>query len=142
MSNITVGQVVQAGKTLFEIVDPSEFWVEAIAHRETATDSISRAYAVTQQGKKLPLEYVGRGLSLRKQATPMTFRLQESSAALGIGMPVKVILQSTVEMDGFVLPSSSIVRGQAGLPIVWIKPRQSDSSRRWLDMRPLMASGS
>lgn len=121
MSNITVGQVVQAGKTLFEIVDPSEFWVEAIAHRETATDSISRAYAVTQQGKKLPLEYVGRGLSLRQQATPMTFRLQESSAALGIGMPVKVILQSHVQMDGFVLPSSSIVRGQAGLPIVWIK---------------------
>jgi hypothetical protein len=40
---------------------------------------------------------------------------------LSIGQPVTVILQSTVELKGIVLPASSVVRAASGLSVVWVK---------------------
>lgn len=121
VATATIGQIVEARDILFEIVDPSQFWVEAIAFNADAGRDLLRAYAVASGIGQIPLEYAGRGLALRQQATVLTFRVVTASEGLAIGKPVKVMLQSTAKVEGFVLPASAIVRGQTGLPIVWIK---------------------
>ena len=121
VANIVPGQVVDAREVLFEIVDPSRFWVEAIAHDASVVSDLSAAFAVTNTGEKLPLQFAGLGLSLKQQAAPLSFRVGQSSANLSIGKPVTVILQSSVELSGIVLSAASVVRAQSGLPVVWVK---------------------
>jgi cobalt-zinc-cadmium efflux system membrane fusion protein len=120
-ANVVAGQVVDAREVLFEIVDPSRFWVEAIAHDASVVSNLSAAFAVTNTGEKLPLHFAGLGLSLKQQAAPLSFRVEPSSAKLSIGKPVTVILQSSVELNGIVLPAASVVRAQSGLPVIWVK---------------------
>ena len=121
VSNVVPGQVVDAREVMFEIVDPTRFWVEAIAHDASVATNLSSAVAVTGSGDKLPLEFAGLGLTLKHQAAPLTFRLAKGTPNLSIGKPVTVILQSANEVSGIVVPSSSLLRAQSGVPIVWVK---------------------
>ena len=73
-SNVVAGQVVDAREVLFEIVDPARYWVEAIAHDAGVVTNFSAAFAVTNSGETLPLEFAGLGLSLKQQAAPLTFQ--------------------------------------------------------------------
>ena len=120
-SNVVAGQVVDAREVLFEIVDPARYWVEAIAHDAGVVTNLSAAFAVTNSGETLPLEFAGLGLSLKQQAAPLTFRVAQTSSNLSIGKPVTVILQSSVELSGIVLPAASVVRAPSGLAMVWVK---------------------
>lgn len=121
-ASVVAGQIVEAREVLFEIVDPTRFWVEAIAHDPSVASNLSKAVAVTSGGEKLPLEFAGVGLSLKQQAAPLMFRAAEQAPPnLSVGRPVTVILQSTHEVSGIVLPASSVVRAQSGLSIVWVK---------------------
>jgi hypothetical protein len=121
VSNVVAGQVVDAREVLFEIVDPARYWVEAIAHDAVVVSNLSAAFAVTNSGERLPLEFAGLGLSLKQQAAPLTFRVAQISSNLSIGKPVTVILQSSVELSGIVLPTASVVRAPSGLTMVWVK---------------------
>jgi cobalt-zinc-cadmium efflux system membrane fusion protein len=121
LSNATIGQIVDARDVLFEIVDPSELWVEAVHYGKDTLGELSKAFAVTRSEDQIPLRFMGRGLALRQQAAVLTFKMEQAGSKLAIGTPVTVVLQSTSKVDGFVLPSSAIVRGQTGLPTVWIK---------------------
>jgi hypothetical protein len=120
-ANVVAGQSVDAREVMFEIVDPSRFWVEAIAHNAGVVAKLTTAVAVTGSGESLPLAFAGAGLSLKQQAVPLTFQVRKGSPSLSIGMPVTVILQSAVELTGIVLPASSVVRAASGLSIVWVK---------------------
>jgi cobalt-zinc-cadmium efflux system membrane fusion protein len=121
-ANVVAGQVVDAREILFEIVDPARFWVEAITHDPDAASKIGKAFALLNTGEKMPLEFVGRGLALKQQAAPLTFRVSgQPPASLTIGKPVSVILHSGHEVSGIVVPAASIVRGTSGLPMVWVK---------------------
>jgi len=118
---VVAGQIVEAREVLFEIVDPARFWVEAIAHDPSVAANVTKAYAVASSGERVDIEFAGLGLFLKQQAAPLTFRVMQAPPNLSIGKPVTVILQSTVELSGIVLPASSIVRAPSGLHIVWIK---------------------
>ena len=121
VSNVVAGQVVDAREVLFEIVDPARYWVEAIAHDAGVVSNLSAAFAVTNSGEKLPLEFAGSGALA--QAAGRTLDVQGSAISpnLSIGKPVTVILQSSVEFSGIVLPAASVVRAPSGLAIVWVK---------------------
>ena len=121
VSNVVAGQVVDAREVLFEIVDPARYWVEAIAHNPGVVSNLSAAFAVTNSGETLPLEFAGLGLALKQQAAPITFRVAQGSPNLSIGKPVTVILQSSAELTGIVLPAASVVRAPSGLATVWVK---------------------
>lgn len=121
LANAAIGQIVDARDILFEIVDPSQLWVEAISFGKHDFSDLDQAFAVTQSGEQIPLTFMGQGLALRQQATVLTFKMKAAAKGLAIGAPVKVVLQSTRKVSGFVLPSSAIVRGPTGLPVVWIK---------------------
>jgi hypothetical protein len=105
----------------FEIVDPARYWVEAIAHDPGIVDHLSKASAVLNSGETVPLEFAGLGPSLKQQAASLTFRVVQAPRNIIVGRPVTVILQSTEEVGGIVLPASSVVRAQSGLAIVWVK---------------------
>ena len=120
-ANAVVGQVVETRDVLFEIIDPSQFWIEAVApHPEIAND-LAWAVATVHDHHKLNLEYIGRGLALRHHSTILNFKVNTPDEELAVGMTARVILQSKDQVEGFVLPSSAVVRGRTGLPIVWIK---------------------
>lgn len=121
VANVTAAQIIESRDILFEIVDPSRFLVEAIAHDADVVSNLSAAFAMTNSGKRLPLEFAGQGLSLKQQAAPLTFKMLETPPGLSIGKPVTVILQSTVELSGIVLPAASIVRAASGLAMAWVK---------------------
>lgn len=122
VSNVVAGQVVDAREIMFEIVDPARFWVEAIAHDPNVASNPPQAFAVTGNGVRASLEFAGLGPSLKQQAAPLMFRVTgQVPAQLSVGAPVTVIVQSTHETRGIVLPASSVVRSQSGLPVVWVK---------------------
>ena len=121
VANVAAGQIIESREVVFEIVDPTRFWVEAIAYDPGVASNLSKAFAILNNGDRLPLELGGVGLSLKQQATPITFKVAQASPNLSIGRPVTVILQSTMELSGIVLPAASVVRAPSGLAIVWVK---------------------
>jgi biotin carboxyl carrier protein len=121
LAKATVGQIVEARDVLFEIIDPSELWVEAVSYASGAAQDFTAAFVVTKGGEQIQLVFMGRGAALREQAAVLTFKIEGDAARLAVGTPVKVVVQSSADVKGFVLPSSAVVRGQTGLPTIWIK---------------------
>jgi hypothetical protein len=136
VSHATSGQIVDARDVLFEIVDPTEYWVEAIAYDASAAQNLEKAHAVAG-GTQIPLEFAGRGLALRQQAVVLSFKVVGAHEKLAIGKPVQVVLQSTMKVDGIVLPASAVVRGQTGLPIVWVKTEAERFEPQTVKVQPL-----
>lgn len=121
VANVRAGQVVSARDTLFEIVDPEKLWVEGIGYGGHGDGLISTAKAVDSEGHTLKLSYVGRSPTLRQQARPFLFRIEDAHPELVIGSPVKVFVQSEGSTEGIDLPLAAVVRGNNGVPQVWIK---------------------
>lgn len=119
MSTAVPGQLATARETLFEIVDLSRLWIEAIAFDARLVADITAARAVEATGEILALDYVGRGVSARQQGLPLHFSIRSPPAALVIGKPVNVLLTTRETRQGLILPQSAVVRGQNGLSIVW-----------------------
>jgi membrane fusion protein, heavy metal efflux system len=80
---------------------------------------IRAASASTAEGETVPLEFIGRGLTLRQQAVPLQFRITRASPTLTVGKPVTVIVRSSRRLSGIVLPSDSVVRAANGETIVF-----------------------
>jgi cobalt-zinc-cadmium efflux system membrane fusion protein len=120
-ARVVVGQVVEPRDVLFEIIDPSEFWIEAVAAHPEVAENLEAAFAVIHGHERVDLEYLGRGLALRHHSTILNFKISGSTANLAAGMTARVVLQSKEKSEGFVLPASAVVRGPSGLPIVWLK---------------------
>jgi hypothetical protein len=121
VANVAAAQTIESRDVIFEIVDPARLLVEAIAHDAGVVSNLSAAFAVTSNGERLSLQFAGLGLSLKQQAAPLTFKVVQTLPNLSIGQPVTVILQSTVELHGIVLPAASIVRAPSGLSMAWVK---------------------
>ena len=119
MSTAVPGQLATAREALFEIVDLSRLWVEAIAFDARLVADITAARAVEPTGEVLALDYVGRGVSARQQGLPLHFSIKAPPSTLVIGTPVKVLLTTKETRQGMILPQSAVVKGQNGLLIVW-----------------------
>jgi len=120
-ARVVVGQVIEPRDVLFEIIDPSEFWIEAVAPHTEDIVSVSSAIATVHDHHTLKLDYLGRGLALRNHSTVLNFKVLSSDENLAVGMTARVILKLDHETEGFILPTSAIIRGPTGLPIVWLK---------------------
>jgi membrane fusion protein, heavy metal efflux system len=119
LSTAVPGQLANARETLFEIVDLSRLWVEAIAFDARLVADITAARAVEATGEILALDYVGRGVSARQQGLPLHFSVKAPPATLVIGKTVNVLLTTRETRQGMILPQSAVVKGQNGLAIVW-----------------------
>ncbi|MBT5265576.1 MAG: biotin/lipoyl-binding protein [Rhodospirillaceae bacterium] len=118
--SVAAGQYVDAGETLFEIVDPTRLWVKASAFEIGIAEKISSATAVTADGTPLSLRFVGGGLSLQNQAIPLQFEVLDPPAGLTVDTPVTVVVRGRrVMMTGVRVPRESVVRTSDGLRLVW-----------------------
>jgi len=113
-----VGKLVDGATTVVEIGDPSRLWVEALALDRAALERITGTNATVPDGRILDLVFMGRGLTVRQQAVPVTFRVDEPPADAPIGISVLVTLRTARAMQGIVLPADAVVRSAEGPPVV------------------------
>lgn len=114
-----VGQIVDSAVSVFDIVDPSRLWVEALAFDRAAVERITAASATLSDGRVVELEFVGRGLTVRQQAVPVNFRVRTPPTDVPIGGSVLVTLQTARAVQGIVLPADAVVRSAEGPPVVF-----------------------
>lgn len=121
VANVRAGQVVSARDTLFEIVDPERLWVEGIGTDAHGDADIVTAQAIDIEGHSIKLSYAGRSPTLRQQARPSLFRIDDAHSGLAIGAPVKILVQSKERATGIMVPEAAVVRATNGLAQVWVK---------------------
>ena len=114
-----VGQIVDSATSIFDIVDPGQLWVEALAFDRAAVERITAASATLSDGRVVQLAFVGRGLTVRQQAVPVNFRVENPPADAPIGASVLVTLQTARAVQGIVLPADAVVRSAEGPPVVF-----------------------
>jgi hypothetical protein len=125
-ANVVAGQVVDAREVLFEIIDPARLGVEASAFDATLLTNIAAATASPAAGVNVPLVFVGAGRALREGAIPVLFRTAapESggpvNAALAVGQPVKVLVQTKEQVKGFAVPAGAVVKTASNQDMVWV----------------------
>lgn len=115
----SIGQIVDNQQPVFEIVDPTRLWVEALAFDRTTQGTVSGASVLLPDGRTAPLELVGRGLSVRQGAVPLNFRLPSPPEGISVGAPVTVLLRLPRPQEGIVLPADAVVRSAEGPPVVY-----------------------
>ena len=142
-ANIATGQVVEAQTLLFQIVDPENLWVEALAFEGAAATSIERnnkeAVGITADGRKIKLSFEGRALTLRQQAVPLRFRIKGSNPGLSIGEPVTVNAPVDEPIAAIPLPRSSVVRSNDGQSVVWAHTGPERFEQRVVASEPIDA---
>lgn len=120
-ANVVAGQVVEAREILFEIVDPANLRVEALAYDPRLASDIAGAWGSAGPGQDVLLSFVGAGRSLREQAIPLLFRVDGGTATLALNQPLKVIAQTRSLVRGVPVPAAAVVKNAANQEIVWLK---------------------
>ena len=115
--NAVAGQMAQPSAILFQIMEPTRLWVEALSF-DTLTGDQS-AIAKTSAGRTLPLGYQGAGLADRNQAVPVHFRIDGDTNGLRAGQFVTVLSATSEQKQGIAVPRASVVRSQSGQDVVF-----------------------
>jgi cobalt-zinc-cadmium efflux system membrane fusion protein len=136
-ANVVSGQVVEAREILFEVVNPQRMLIEALAFDLAIATDIASAFIVVGD-QNLPLRLLGFARSLREQALPLTFRGEGGAlAALAIGQPVKVFVQTRKTVQGIRVPAGSLMKNPANQAIVWVKTAPERFEPRTVTTEPL-----
>ena len=120
--NFQPGQVVAAGDTLFEIVDPAHVWAETVMYADQGasqtSDTFSGVEVILPNGAIYEASLAGESPTLVNQARVMQFRI-ETDVPMSIGAAVTVRLQTEAHEEAFLVPNETIVRGASGLSVIW-----------------------
>lgn len=121
--NISRGQWVEAGTTLYEIIDPAKLLIEAVtANVRLAADIDS---AVVEHAPDIGLHFSGNAARLKQGQIPLYFEpvLSDTVASvpLILEQPVRLRAKLKQQQQGIVLPAEAVVRNKANMPVVWIK---------------------
>jgi RND family efflux transporter MFP subunit len=112
-----VGQIVQSNAVVFQIVDPSRLWVEALSFQPLAAKA--RASARSASGQTVSLAFKGAGLVTRNQSIPVRFAVEDNSGKLQSGEFVTVFAQAGEAKEGIAVPRSAVVRAANGQDFVY-----------------------
>jgi cobalt-zinc-cadmium efflux system membrane fusion protein len=118
-SRVVSGQVVQAQDVLFQIIDPTSLWVEALLFDPLDPSRIEEASATMPDGKVVALTFKGRGRAVQSQAALIQFAMVEPPPTALTGLPVTVHARGANRTTGILLPRDAVVRGPGGESIVW-----------------------
>jgi hypothetical protein len=136
-AHVVAGQVVDARELLFEIVDPARLRIEALAFDAAIAKDIGSA-SIAIGAARVPLKFIGAARSLREQALPLVFRAEGPAlAALAVGQPVRVFVQSKAQVQGIAVPVASLMRNPANQTIVWVKTAPERFEPRVVTTAPL-----
>ena len=143
MANAQVGALVESKDILFEIVDPARLWVEATLTDPSLAGQVKAATAVTADGTRLAVTFIGRGMTLRQGAVPLQFRIDGAPPGLSVGTPVTVVAEldgpGSTRDRGVTLPRAAVIRQANGLPAVWDHVSAERFVARPVRTRPLDA---
>ncbi|RAI44819.1 efflux RND transporter periplasmic adaptor subunit, partial [Rhodoplanes roseus] len=106
------GQIAQTNAIVFQIVDPTRLWVEAMSF--DPLDSLTQASAVTAGGTTLPLAFRGAGFADRGQAIPVHFAITGDTKGIRTGQFVTAVAATGETTSGLAVPRSAVVRGSDG----------------------------
>lgn len=129
------GQIASPGVTVYEIVDPGKFWVEALSYRSEALGL--EAVAVFSDDSTIDLAYQGSGLADQGQAVPVRFSVVGEAAGLRAGQLLRVIAATPAEREGIVVPRDAILRGANGQLVVYVKTNAERFVQREVRVEPL-----
>lgn len=116
-ANAVAGQVVESNTVVFQIVDPSRLWIEALTFEPQAING--RAQGALVNGQTLDLSYLGTGLADRNQAVPVQFSVTGPTSGLRVGQFVSVLANTMDERHSIALPREAVLRGANGQSIVY-----------------------
>jgi hypothetical protein len=135
-SPAVAGQVVDARELVFEVVDPTQLRIEALAYDPAMAQNLAGA-ALRSRRSKVPLSFVGAASSLREQALPMLFKGTSESLALG-GRYAGGGLRARGD-DGTQgrVPSGALMKNPANQNIVWVKDQAERFEPRVVNITPL-----
>ncbi|MGU3545069.1 efflux RND transporter periplasmic adaptor subunit, partial [Methylobacterium sp. A52T] len=111
------GQMATPGQMVFQVVDPTRLWVEALSFDALA--AAQDATARLADGRTLKLAYQGSGLADRNQAIPVQFAVQGDASGLRVGQFVTVLAGTDTAQAGLALPRAAVVRAGNGQDVVY-----------------------
>lgn len=137
VARVRPGALVEAGETVFEVIQPERLWVEAQSYDKIERDAVVRAEARTRDGRTLPLKYVGQNLSASAESLALEFELHARSPMPRVGERVVLALEFGRAGEGAVLPQASLTRGSDGLSYAWVQLDAERYTRRAVTAEPL-----
>ena len=116
-SNAVAGQMAESNSIIFQIINPSRLWVEALSFDPKAIDG--QAQGLFASGRTVELSYVGTGIADRNQAVPVQFAVRGEAAGLRAGQFLTVLASTSEAQKGLALPREAVLRGANGQSIVY-----------------------
>lgn len=117
------GRITHPGEMVFDIVNPKQLWIEASAPDPVTAEAashVSAASALTPEGQVLAVSFIGSGLAVQQQSTPLLFRIENPPDGLRVGRPVTVSVQSGKKSTrGILLRRDAVTVGSDGVQEVW-----------------------
>jgi len=113
------GQVVDEQQKLFTVVDLKRLWVEAYAYDIAAMSKVVDANAQGAAGGNYHLKFVSRGPQLQRQTIPLYFQIDNPDEMVSVGSLMSVLVQTSTERSGVILPRTAVTRNASGQDIVW-----------------------
>jgi len=139
-SSVVAGQVVETKEVLFEIVDPTRLFVEALAYDAGLATRIVGASALADNANALELKFVGGGRQLREQALPLLFSIAMRDARVAVGQPVKVMVRTSQGLKGAAVARQALIKNDAGEAVVWVHAEAERFVARKVRVQSLDAS--
>lgn len=134
-ANTIAGQLAQPNSVIFEIVDNTRLWVEALSFEPVTPTGASSARVAN--GRSVKLVYRGAGLAGRNQAIPIHFAIDDTTEGLWAGQFVTVYSNANEKHEGIALPRSAVVRAGNGQHIVYDHTRAEVFEPREVRIAPL-----
>ena len=111
------GQIAQSNAVIFNIVDPTRLWVEALSF--DSLSGVQSAVARLNNDRTYPLAFRGAGFAGRNQSIPVQFAVEGNVAGLRAGQFVTVLATTDEEKTGFAIPRAALVRNANGQDVVY-----------------------
>jgi membrane fusion protein, heavy metal efflux system len=134
----SVGQRVEAGADLFEVLRPDRLMVEALAYDPALAVGLDVARGEVG-GASIALRFAGGGRSLREGSLPLLFRV-EGAPVLAVGQPVKVFAALRGAATKTVVLPLAAVSGTGDQARVWVHEAPEVFTPRSVQIAPLDAA--
>ncbi|MEQ1647009.1 MAG: efflux RND transporter periplasmic adaptor subunit [Hyphomicrobiaceae bacterium] len=114
-----IGQIVSPKDVLFNIVQPSALWVEALAYDNIDVARLGAAQVVAHDHTSAALKFIGANPALAQHATVLKFDMSSSDSHFQMGRNVTVLVEMGEQNTGIVLPRSAVVQAPNGQHVVF-----------------------
>lgn len=137
-AQVVAGQMADPNAILFQIVEPSRLWVEALSYGAQGTGEL--ASVLLPDGRRLELDFEGAGLSDRNQAVPWHFSIRATEQRLRLGQLVTVFAETGEQREGIAVPRASVIRAANGAMFVYEQSNPERFVPREVRVEPLDAA--